>query len=306
VVGVGVLVGLGVLLFVFASRTSTPPVVNGEGLAAPHALVRPPPPPTYAYRAPPAGERVPFVVRLPLGSGLLFDVRTGAVLWGDQPDRVLPIASLTKMMTALVVVARSKPTDQVLITPAATHFTGSGIGLLPQGKRVPEMALLYGLLLPSGNDAAIALAQHVAGTRERFIALMNQRAHQLGLRCSHFNSVSGIVDENNHSCARDLAVLAHTMLRNHLLARIIGTRSAIVPFPILGGKLYLYNNNPLLATGYPGTDGVKTGYTDAAGQCLVVTVRRGRHWLGLVLLHSADTGPQAENLLGTAFAKLGT
>jgi D-alanyl-D-alanine carboxypeptidase len=300
----GLLVGLGALLFLFVSGSGSPPVAGSQGLAAPRARVHRPPQPTYAYRPAPAPDRVAFAVRLPLGSGLLFDVRTGAVLWGDQPDRTVPIASLTKMMTALVVVAHSNPTDRVLITPAATHFTGSGVGLLPLGKRVPELALLYGLLLPSGNDAAIALAQHVAGTREQFIALMNQRALQMGLRCSHFNSVSGIVDLNNHSCARDLAVLTHAMLRNHLLAKIIGSRSAILPFPIRGGKLYLYNNNPLLVTGYPGTDGVKTGYTDAAGQCLVATVRRGRRWLGMVLLHSADTGTQAENLFNAAFARL--
>jgi D-alanyl-D-alanine carboxypeptidase len=257
-----------------------------------------------AYATVPAAHTIRVKLKLPLRAGLLFDVHSGRVLWARAPSRLVAIASLTKMMTALVVVAHSKPSDQVLITPAATHFTGSGIGLLPLGKRVPELALLYGLLLPSGNDAAIALAQHVAGTRERFIALMNRRARQMGLRCSHFNSVSGIVDLNNHSCARDLAVLAHAMLRNQLLAKIIGTRSAILPFPVKGGKLYLYNNNPLLVTGYPGTDGVKTGYTDAAGHCLVVTVRRGPHWLGLVLLHSTDTGTQAENLLASAFARL--
>ena len=289
------------LLFVFASRTSNPPATGGAAIARP----RPHPPPSYAYRPAPAARKVAFTVRLPLGSGLLFDVRTGTVLWSDQPDRVLPIASLTKMMTALVVVAHSKPSDQVQITPAAVNYSGSGIGLLPLGKRVPEMALLYGLLLPSGNDAAIALAQHVAGTRERFIAMMNARARQMGLRCSRFNSVSGIVDLDNHSCARDLAVLAHAMLSNPLLAHIVGTRQAIVPFPVQGGKLYLDSNNPLLVTGYAGTNGVKTGYTDAAGHCLVVTVRRGRWWLGLVLLHSADTAPQAENLLNTAFAQLG-
>jgi D-alanyl-D-alanine carboxypeptidase len=275
------------------------------GLAAPGKTVHHPAP-AYAYRPAPPGQRVPFEVRLPLHGGLLFDVRTGAVLWADQPDRVLPIASLTKLMTALLVVAHSQPSDQVLITPAAADFSGSGIGLLPKGKRVGELALLYGLLLPSANDAAIALAQHVAGTRERFIALMNARARQMGLRCTHFNSVSGIVDLDNHSCARDLAIMAHAVLRNRLLARIVGSRSAILPFPVQGGKLYLYTNNPLLISGYPGTDGMKTGYTDAAGHCLVVTVRRGHRWLGLVLLHSADTGPQAENLLNAAFAKLGS
>jgi D-alanyl-D-alanine carboxypeptidase len=307
IVVLGLLVGLGVLLFVFVTGTSKTHPGPGESAVAPRLAVnRAPPAPSYAYKPAPPEERVPFVVRLPLSSGLLFDVRTGAVLWGDQPDRPLPIASLTKMMTALVVMAHSKPTDKVLITRAATDFSGSGIGLLPLGKRVPEIALLYGLLLPSGNDAAIALAQHVSGTRARFIDLMNARAHQMGLHCSHFNSVSGIVDLDNHSCARDLAVMAHAMLKNRLLAKIISSQSSIQPFPISGGKLYLYNNNPLLMTGYRGTDGVKTGFTDAAGHCLVVTVRRGRRWLGLVLLHSADTAAQAENLLNTAFARLGT
>ena len=98
------------------------------------------------------------------------------MLWERNPTSVVPIASLTKMMTALVVVAHARTTDRVLITRAAVHFSGSGVGLLPLGKRVPLLALLYGLLLPSGNDAAIALAQHVAGTQARFIAMMNARA----------------------------------------------------------------------------------------------------------------------------------
>ena len=84
----------------------------------------------------------------------------------------------------------------------------------------------------------------------------------------------------------------------------MASRSAIVPFPIKGGKLYLYNNNPLLRVGYPGTDGVKTGFTDAAGHCLVAAARRGRAWLGVVLLHSADTLDQAQTLLNAGFAKL--
>src|SRR5205807_8839637 len=108
-------------------------------------------------------------LKLPLTSGMLFDVRTGAVLWQRAPDRELEIASLTKMMTALVVVEHSRPSERVLITRAATRYSGSGVGLLPRGKRVPLLALLYGLLLPSGNDAAIALAQHVAGTQQRFV-----------------------------------------------------------------------------------------------------------------------------------------
>jgi D-alanyl-D-alanine carboxypeptidase (penicillin-binding protein 5/6) len=258
----------------------------------------------YGIAPAPASEQVTVKLKLPLKSGLLFDVRTGRVLWSRKPSQVVPIASLTKMMTALVVVAHASPTAKVRITSDALHYTGSGVGLLPKGKRVPLIALLYGLLLPSGNDAAIALADHVAGTQGRFIALMNREAHALGLRCTHFTTVSGIVDQGNHSCAQDLALIAHLVLEQPLLARIVGSRSAILPFPIKGGKLFLYNNNPLLVLRYPGTDGVKTGYTDAAGQCLVATARRGRAWLGVVLLHSGDTSAQAEQLLNAGFARV--
>jgi D-alanyl-D-alanine carboxypeptidase len=244
-------------------------------------------------------------LKLPLRSALLFDVHTGRVLWARHQDRILPIASLTKMMTALIVVAHSRPTARVLIRPQAVHFSGSGVGLLPLGKRVPLSALLYGLLLPSGNDAAIALAQHVAGTQGRFVALMNQRARELGLQCTHFTSVSGIIDQGNHSCVGDLAILAHDVLSQPLLAHIVGSRTAIVRFPIKGGKLYLYNNNPLLIVGYPGTDGVKTGFTDAAGPCLVATVRRGNRWFGVVLLHSTNPALQAQTVLNAAFAHRG-
>jgi D-alanyl-D-alanine carboxypeptidase len=295
------------LLLVMASQASGPAVAPSP-LQAPVAAARPAPakPPArgeYGIAAEPTAERVAIKLKLPLRSGLLFDVNTGKVLWARSPTWVLPIASLTKMMTALVVVAHARPNAKVLITSDALHYTGSGVGLLPKGKRVSLTTLLYGLLLPSGNDAAIALADYVAGTQSRFIGLMNERAHDLGLTCSHFTTVSGIVDQGNHSCAEDLALIAHLVLRQPLLARIVGSRSAILPFPIKGGKLYLYNNNPLLVLRYPGTDGVKTGFTDASGQCLVATARRGTTWLGVVLLHSGDTSIQAQQLLGAGFAK---
>ena len=244
-------------------------------------------------------------IKLGLRSGLLFDVRTGKVLWERNPGLVVPIASLTKMMTALIVTAHSRPDERVLITAAATHFTGSGVGLLPLHRKVPLEALLYGLLLPSGNDAAIALAQHVAGNQPRFIAMMNGQARAMGLSCTHFTTVSGVIDRGNYSCASDLAVLADAVLTQRRLAKIVATRDAIVRFPIKGGKLFLYNNNPLLRMQYPGTDGVKTGYTLAAGPCLVAAARRGRKWLGVVLLHSEDEADQAVKLLDAGFAARG-
>ena len=166
--------------------------------------------------------------------------------------------------------------------------------------------MLYGLLLPSGNDAAIALAQKAGGGSEkRFVAMMNREARAMGLACTHFTSPDGFVDRGNHSCAPDLAALARAVLREPRIARIVRRRQAVLPFPIKGGKLYLNNNNPLLRLGYRGTTGVKTGYTVAAGHCLVATVRRGVHRLGVVLLHSPDTGTQASKLFDRGFAVLG-
>ena len=302
-----VVVAVVVLLVAMAGGTSRGHPIPAKGLGA--IVSRPSPPrpkaPTYGWRLAPPRQRLAVRLKLPLISGIVFNVRTGAVLWAKHPDRVLPIASLTKMMTALVVVAHSRTADRVRITTQAVHFSGSGVGLLPLGKRVSLLSLLYGLLLPSGNDAAIALAQHVAGTESRFIAMMNQEARRLDLRCTHFTTDSGIVDQGNHSCAGDLAIMAHLVLENRLLAGIVGSRSAILPFPIKGGKLYLYNNNPLLVIGYPGTNGVKTGYTTASGVCLVATARRGGAWYGVVLLHSANIAVQAETLLNAAFAKRG-
>jgi D-alanyl-D-alanine carboxypeptidase (penicillin-binding protein 5/6) len=237
-------------------------------------------------------------------SGLLFDVDTGRVLWRHRPERVLPIASLTKMMTALVVVDRLRGHARAKITKEVLSYRGSGVGLLPRGKRIQVRTLLYGLLLPSGNDAAIALALRAAGSQARFVALMNRRAQSMGLVCTRFSSVSGIKDAGNHSCAPDLAALARAVLRQPRLAKVVGSRSAVLRFPIKGRKLYLYNNNPLLRSGYKGTTGVKTGYTDAAGRCLVATARRGRIRLGVVLLDSVDPGRQAERLLDRGFARV--
>ena len=136
----------------------------------------------------------------------------------------------------------------------------------------------------------------------RFVRLMNRKAESLGLVCTRFTSPSGFVDAGNHSCASDLAAIARAVLRDPRLAPIVGRREAKLPFPIKGGKLWLYNNNPLLRQGYPGATGVKTGYTDAAGRCLVATARRGPIKLGVVLLHSPDPGKQAMQLLNRGFA----
>jgi D-alanyl-D-alanine carboxypeptidase len=235
-------------------------------------------------------------------SGLLFDLDTGEVLWRRLPERVLPIASLTKMMTALVVVGREPPRAMVRVTKEALAYKGSAVGVLPRGKRIKLETMLNGLLLPSGNDAAIALAQRVSGTVRNFVALMNAHANDMGLGCTHYTSPDGFQDAGNHSCAVDLAAEARAVLDQRRLARIVGRRRAVLPFPIKGGRIYLFNNNPLLRTGYPGTIGVKTGFTDRAGRCLVAAATRHGRRLGVVLLHSPDPGAQAVKLLDRGFS----
>jgi D-alanyl-D-alanine carboxypeptidase len=161
--------------------------------------------------------------------------------------------------------------------------------------------MLYGLMLPSGNDAAVALAQRVAGSVSAFVTRMNAEAAKLGMGCTRYSSPSGYFNQGNFSCAADLAVLAHVDLAQPRLARIVRTFTAALPFPIKGGKLYLYNNNPLLRYAYPGVTGLKTGWTVQAGDCLVATAERHGVRLGVVLLHSTDLATQASQLLSRGF-----
>jgi D-alanyl-D-alanine carboxypeptidase len=161
--------------------------------------------------------------------------------------------------------------------------------------------MLYGLMLPSGNDAAVALAQHIAGSVTAFVNRMNAEAAHLGMSCTRYSSPSGYFDQGNFSCPADLAMLAHIDLGQPRIARVAHTYTAALPFPIKGGKLFLYNNNPLLIYHYPGTTGLKTGYTIAAGRCLVATAERGGVKLGVVVLNSNAPGTQARQLLDRGF-----
>jgi serine-type D-Ala-D-Ala carboxypeptidase (penicillin-binding protein 5/6) len=306
---------VGVAAAALLSFTDSP----GGGAAAPPLAVGAPPV-AEAPEAPrePAplieGEPTPAVplsgvdafhvrLRRPPVAGLVFDVDTGDVLWRHRPLLVAPIASLTKIMTALLTVERSRPGDPVRITNAALRYTGSGIGLLPRGRRVRLETLLNGLLIVSGNDAAIALAVHLAGSERRFVALMNRRASDWGLECTHFASSHGLED-GNRSCARDLAVLTRLAMSEPRIRRIARRRQVDFRFPIKGRRLYLYGHNPLIRLGYPGAIGLKTGFTYAAGRCFVGVARRNGRTLAVVLLNSRDPAKHAPKLLDAAFARL--
>ena len=299
------------LLGVLAARTG-----DGDGGAAdparlgrPDAQQQPPDrPPAQEVLGPLPGDidlsdpsdafAIPF--KKPPRAGMVVNVDTGEVLWRRNPLRRLPIASLAKMMTALVSVELLRPHDRARLTPSLLHYSGSGVGVLPKGKRVRVETLLHGLMLPSGNDAARALAFRSIGSIRGFVRRMNVEASELGLRCSRFASVEGL-SAQNRSCPVDLVALAKHVLETPRLARIVRKRRAILPFPIKGGRLHLYNNNPLLRQGYPGIIGVKTGYTSEAGRCLVAAARRNGVTLVSVVLGSRDPARQSRQLLTRAF-----
>jgi serine-type D-Ala-D-Ala carboxypeptidase (penicillin-binding protein 5/6) len=254
--------------------------------------------------ATPQQDPIQIAFANPPRAGLLFNLSTGQVLWQRNAYRRLRIASLTKMMTALLTVKAAPADAHVLVTRQAVEAAGSKVGVLPLGKHVRLESMLYGLLLPSGNDAAMALAQHVAGTARRFVERMNAEAAKLGMGCTRYSSPSGYVNQGNYSCAADLAMLAHVDLEQPRIASIVHTFTAALPFPIKGGKLFLYNNNPLLIYGYPGVTGLKTGFTLAAGKCLVATAERHGVRLGVVLLDSPNPAIEASDLLNHGFEQV--
>jgi serine-type D-Ala-D-Ala carboxypeptidase (penicillin-binding protein 5/6) len=240
-------------------------------------------------------------LKRPPRAGLVFDVATGEVLWSLRPRRTLSIASLTKIMTALLAVEGTRPREPVRITRAALNYSGSGIGMLPKDRRVQFETLLNGLLIVSGNDAAIALAVHLAGSEVAFVRRMNERASEWGLECTRFASSHGL-EAGNRSCARDLAVMTRLAMRRARIRRIARTEYADLPLPVKGGRLYLSGHNPLQRLDYPGAIGLKTGYTNEAGRCFVGVARRDGRTLGVVLLNSRDPSLQAPKLLDAAFA----
>jgi serine-type D-Ala-D-Ala carboxypeptidase (penicillin-binding protein 5/6) len=236
----------------------------------------------------------------PPGAALVFDVGNGDVLGSLRPRKRMPIASLTKIMTAILVTERAGPNERVRITPDTLRYQGSGVGVLPKNKRVRFEALLNGLLIVSGNDAAIALADHVSGSQHRFVTLMNRRAHQLGLHCTHFVSPHGL-EPGNRSCARDLGVLTRLAVHNKRIMRVARRRQVQLPFPVKGGHIFLPGHNPLYRAHYKGALGLKTGFIDEAGRCFVGVARRHGRTLGVVLLHSPNPQSQAPSLLDQGF-----
>ncbi|HEY7603533.1 MAG TPA: D-alanyl-D-alanine carboxypeptidase family protein [Gaiellaceae bacterium] len=231
---------------------------------------------------------------------ILIDATEGSVLWGKNEHRRLPIASTTKIMTAIVAMERLRPHDVVTVDKSVTRVQPFKEGLRP-GEQVEAWKLFYGALLISGNDTALALAIGAGGTRSKFVALMNEKAKALGLKDSHFRSPSGLLDRDNYSTAWDMASLARYAMWNPRFRTVVRTRVKRVPWAApTYAKVYV-NHNHLLGA-YPGVDGVKTGWTTLAKHCLVASARRNGVWLIAVVLGSDDMYGDVRKLFDYGFA----
>lgn len=209
------------------------------------------------------------------------DGQTGRVLYEKCADEQSLVASTTKIMTALLICEQCNVLQQVRIPKAAVGVEGSSM-YLQEGEVLTVQELLYGLMLSSGNDAATALALHCSGSLEAFALRMNEKAERLGLTGTHFVNPHGLDAKEHYSTARDLAVLAAYAMQNPLFAQTVGTKSVTV------GDRYLSNHNKLLWQ-LEGAEGVKTGFTKAAGRILVSSVRRnGRRLICVTIDDSND------------------
>ncbi|GIK85931.1 MAG: hypothetical protein BroJett026_14120 [Betaproteobacteria bacterium] len=226
----------------------------------------------------------------------------GQPLWSAHAGRALPSASLTKLMTALLVAEATPPEAVVTVGPNAARARGARMGLAA-GAKLAAGDLLAGLLMRSGNDACIALAEHVAGSEARFVARMNARARDWGLAQTRFANACGFDAPGHHASARDLAALAARVLAVPGLARLVATTRRTV-HGVDGRRYELANTNVLLGL-VPGLAGVKTGYTARAGHCLVAYARRDGRDVLVVLLRGRDRWWDAVAMIEQAFERAG-
>jgi len=225
---------------------------------------------------------------------ILLDAQTGRVLYEKDADSRSLIASTTKIMTALVVCEHCNVLDRMKIPKEAVGIEGSSM-YLKEGEVLSLQELLYGLMLHSGNDAAVALAIYCAGTVEGFAGMMNDKARQLGLTGTHFENPNGLDSPGHYSTARDLAVLTAYAMKNPIFYQTVSTKSVRV------GNRSLSNHNKLLWR-VEGADGVKTGYTKKAGRILVSSATREGRRLICVTINDGNDWADHAALLEKGFA----
>lgn len=233
-------------------------------------------------------------------AAILMDGQTGAILYEKNAFKQMDPASLTKMMTALLTIEQGHLNKVVTVSKRADRTGGSSLHI-GAGQQYTVLDLLRGLLLRSGNDASIALAEAEAGSVEKFVARMNMKAQELGAFNTSFENPNGLTAPGHYSSAYDLALIARAALKRPLFQALVGSQEERITEIRRKHTRTIHNTNRLLY-GFPGANGVKTGTTDAAGRCLVASATRDGRQLIAVVLHSPNRWQDAGHLLNWGFS----
>ena len=247
-----------------------------------------------------ANETTSFPPSLSAQSALLMEAESGSIVYEKNAHTRLPMASTTKMMTALVALDLAAPDTVIAVDGRAVGIEGSSIYLC-EGEKLTLEELLYALMLESANDAAVAIAIGLCGSEDAFIDSMNRKATSLGLSNTHFSNPHGLDAEAHYTTAYELAVIARAALQNSLLKTIVSTRKTTIPHQNTDGVRLLVNHNKMLRL-YNGCIGLKTGYTQKSGRCLVSAAERDGVTMIAVTLNSPDDWNDHTKLLDLGFS----
>lgn len=241
------------------------------------------------YNKPVAASPAPYAK-----AAVLIEAESGRVLYSHNADKRLPMASTTKIVTAITAIENGKLTDIVTVSSRAAGTEGSSM-YLKNGEKIKLEDLLYGLMVVSGNDAAVAIAEHIGKNTEGFAALMNKTAEKAGAYDSNFKNPHGLHHPDHYTTAADLAKIAAYALRNEFFAKLVSCRYRQV-YSVDGHTHWLRSKNKILSL-YPGGMGVKTGYTKQAGRCLVAAAEKNGMRLLSVVLNDSSMFPDSMALL---------
>lgn len=232
---------------------------------------------------------------------VVMEAGSGRILYSKNPDERLPEASTTKIMTALVVAENADADAVVRVPEQAQGVEGSSV-YLRAGEHLTVKELLYGLMLQSGNDCAVALALTVGGSIENFAAMMNDKAASLGCGNTNFVNPHGLPDDNHYTSARDLAVISAAAMNNPLVKEIVSTKKINISNEGYGYDRVIVNKNKILSS-FEGANGVKTGYTKKAGRCFVGAAERNGMQLIAVVLNCGPMFEESMSLMDEMFEK---
>lgn len=249
------------------------------------------------YNIPPISKNLP-IPQLSARAVLIKDLATSTILYQKDTNIPFPIASTTKIMTALVASEYFKPNSQLMVKNE-DKISGAKVGLI-SGENLTFASMLYGLLLPSGNDAAFAIAENYPGAVSGFVSAMNKKAADLALANTHFDNPAGFDSPRHFSSAKDLSIITQEALKNYRLARIFATKQTYIVSLDKKYQHKLSNLNKLLSQ-VKGVLGVKTGYTEGAKENLVTLVERDGHQVLTVVLGSDDRFGESTKLIEWTF-----